>query len=1266
MESNSPRKTQNMRNSCDILEILKRYDTGIGTWFQESLLSASLQELPDIVRILDWAGCEPLGDEKKIRYYIGKENWKQVSRYGLPAASLLLTLFVHLPSYEKIRISDAFEWFSPGILAQALTRTLTDPKQGPCLISLLTSLTSTQDQHLILAVIQDKTLPSHDHLIAALIAFHQALSPWLSDLLKDSSLSSLYLVTPAVRELCIYPSDSEARVLYWYGEGAYEYLNLYGDAVLSPLISRIHTGSPTDISTVLSIAGHYPVQSVISCLFKVLREPVTGKEIITTLSLSSDQTVQDYLVRSLASQSVPEHEELMEYLNLHLPVVGDLVKKHLLTARYEDLPSDVYLMNRTGARPTSLLEQIAYAIGSYDWNTVIGALPITGAIRRDELASLLTSRLLIAAFDEITDISELLRRLYRYPEQEEEKILYWCGQGYWDYLQTFGNQAIVPLLKLFPSADSEAQSAIFGVLQSFRPEAVGSGLVTAVDNDPDDTIIPALFAQKDLITAENLVTLFSSPTLPSHDELCALLIARDNASIRWLTSWITRASFESLPNYAYLLHVTGWYPVGAREKARYAIGIRDWTALCVSRLWQEAGSPDALGEYLSSLLEKTPFPKLTELSKLLSDIGYPVSLLPNRLYYAAGMKQWDAFFKHDSHSIDIALDLAQSADPADIPALLGICASFPAYRVAERIYPRLQNPRTAVTLVDSLTSVRDKVVSAHGMRIWNALLHQYPLELRTMLTPCYNRLLSWMEQVMDAGGMDVLQEIAQFFSYMGYRPSGARSMLYAVGMQDRGLIERFGIPAATAFRIYAKSTPAERRTLLALLKDIDGLDTDLLDQATGFVSNDCSSLSDQTIHAILSLVKKPLQLKETDPGPVPCEVKADTIRDYLCSCADEMDDESFVQAGRIIRMLGAEMEGICRYRYMILTGAHEALARELMDAVPEEIQLIFSVLDQDPAQGTSAFAPVIRYLSHEGEGGWRRILLGLPQVREKRSLDNLISAMSYDYIPDPPQPVRARVTDWILDTLPNLFYSTLQDAVMLIDRYNKPYYPDSHPSAVYYWLGKKEWGVVKQAVQISGDLQPLFLALENESSSTKKALIQMLGQQGDKDACSRLVPYLKDVDPDIRALAAWAIGQYQGGEFIPHLIGSLSDPYMVARENALVTLMHHDTRVIVQGIVAGIMAINPSDQQKTDVTVPVLLAVSRVLDLEAVNYLLFLFTDESVPGHNQLIAQLIRYNTIICAWLHSLPHENIHYDWSRVSILSSRCGCKESYPFPGE
>ncbi|MBN1167560.1 MAG: HEAT repeat domain-containing protein, partial [Methanospirillaceae archaeon] len=1230
-----------MRDSCDIEEILKRYDTGIGTWFHESLSSASLQDLPDIARILDWAGCEPLGEEKKIRYYIGKENWKQVSLYGLPAASLLLSLFIRQPVPDNNRISDVFLWFSPGILAEALTRTLKDPKQGPRLISLLTSLTTRKDQHLILAVIRDKTLPSHDDCIAALIASHQALSPWLSDLLKQSSLSSLHLVTPVMRELCIYPSDSEARVLYWYGEGEYEYLNFYGDTVLSPLFSRIQTGSSSDIRTVLSIAGHYPVQSVISCLFKVLREPVTGKEIATMLSRVSDQKVQDYLVRSLASQSVPEHEELMEYLNLHLPVVGDLVKRHLLTARYEDLPLDVYLMNRTGARPTSLLEQIAYAIGSYDWNTVIGALPITGAIRRDELVSLLTSRLPIAAFDELTDISELLRRLYRYPEQVEARILYWCGQQDWNYLPTFGNHAIVPLLRLFPSADSEAQSAISQVLMSLQPDAVGNGLVAAVADDPDDIIIPAFFTQKDQKTAEYLITLFSSATLSCHDSLCALLKARDNAGIRWLTSWITRAPFESLPKYASLLRITGWYPVGAREKARYAIGTRDWSALCVSRFWQEAGSPDALGEYLSSLLFETPFPELAELSKLLSDIGYQVRDLPNRLYYAAGMKDWDALREHAPHSIDIVFDLAPSADPADIPALLGICDSFPDYLVAERIYPRLQSPRTAVILADSLTSVRGKTVSASGMRIWTALWHQYPLELRTMLTPCYNRLLSWMEQVMDAGGMDILQETVQFFSYMQYQPSGARSLLYAVGMQDRGLIERSGIPAATAFRIYAKSTPAGRRTLMALLKDIDGLDTDLLDQATEFVSNDCASPSDSTIHAILSLVKKPLQLKETDPGPVPGEVRAFSIRDYLCSRSDEMDDESFIKAGRIIRMLGAEMEGICRYRDMILSGAHEALARELMDADPDEIKIIFSVLNTYPAQGTQAFAPVIRHLSGEGEGGWRRILLGVPLIRDKRSLDSLISALSYDYIPSPPQLVRARVTDWILDTLPNLFYSTLQDAVMLIDRYNKPYYPDSHPSAVYYWLGKKEWGVVKQAVQISGDLQPLFLALENESSSTKKALIQMLGQQGDKDACSRLVLYLKDVDPDIRALAAWAIGQYQGGEFIPHLIGSLSDPYMVARENALVTLMHHDTRVMVRGIVAGItndMEIGPSEPAVYGTGI--LDTLPRILDLEAVNFLLFLLTDESAPGHNQLIALLLQNREIICTWLSFLPQEN--------------------------
>jgi len=1244
------------RDFSGIEEIFREYETNVGFWFSEKLLSASMRELGSVVRILDWAGWHPIGYEKKIRYLIGSENWEQLAQFGMPAAQLLINVYIDDTRKDQIRFFNSLKWFEPWQITEALTRIFRDPVRGHHLCTLITT-TDSSDWRFLLSILTDLTLPSHHQLIAAISKHRTVISPWLCTLLTTSDLSDLTLITSFMRKIYLYPEKIDERVLFWYGEQDWEYLSSFGQEVVFVLLNRVYKGSVSDTAIILHIIEHYPDNIVISALLQVLQDARIGKETARAFTSCTDLTARDYLVHCMANQSAPGHEELILTLRSLVSVIGRLLLDHLLSARYQDLFKDVYLMDSIGVRATSLAEQIVYAIGSGDWNTVIEALPIISSIRKDELVSLLLTRLMDAGFDELQDISELLRILYRYPNGQEARVLYWCGQQDWDYLRTYGDAAVIPLLRIFPSASDEAQSAIMNVLRHADRQAVGMGLALLLQNDLDNILFSALVKQKESITAEYLVHLFSDTTLLHHKTILDVLKRNDVSCIRWLTLWMKSAPYDCLHHYSSLLDEIGWYPVGSREKARYAVGNRDWGSLITSWSWQDTGEKEAFGRYLTSQLPGASYREVIQLATLLHDTGYSLTDDTQLLYYYAGQKDWSSLQKGGADAIDLAIDLIPSADYEGKKGLFSIFESFPDWQVAARIYHRLHNPELCVLLVDALTSLSDRSFVSGCMRIWTAMWHQYPLTLRTLLSPGYNRLLSWMLQAMERSGIDVIEEISAFFLYMHYLPSGKRRLLYAIGRHDHETLDKSHLSLVAGFRIYLKSGPDGRRRLCSLFDGMDDMDTDLMDRAAGFVKDECISPSDMTITFLLSLIQGTFEKREAGYTESDLsELKSEAIRDYLCEKSDEMDNRSFVLAGQIIHTLGSYMTGLCYLRYLLVTGAYERLAQELMTVKQDDTTRLFSVIACDPTHSKTASTALTRHLTGYGDNGWNRLLTGMSVVYEKECLDNLIYALSREYIPVPSDPVKREVTEWILCRLPVIRYSTLHEAVSIIDRFYQPFYPDPHPSAIYYWLGKREWGVVKQSVQGSGGLEPLLLALDHESRSNKKVIIQILGQMSDSDTGYHLVPYLMDEDPDIRALCAWALGQYQGSNYVRHLIGVLSDSYMVARENALVALMRKDRGLIVQSIVSDII---PGTMSDTNVSLipgsgTILHAIRQVRDLEAVNYLVSVLSDESVPGHNQLIALLIQ-EPGICEWLDSLPKENSHYDWSRIRILINRC-----------
>ena len=1288
-----------------IVADLMSFQSPLISVFSDKLFSPALHTIRQAARLLDWLQWYPTGTEAQIRYYIGTGRWDRLTHYDRLAVQALFDLIINEENWSESDLFSALANFNSQTVLSVLQQTLATSKGAAGIIRAFAHISDFRLYLPLLQLLVIKDAKNHEESIRAIVRSDISWVPWLVMHLCSEEYTMIQTVSHLLDELGWYPTGQDYRIRYYIGTDRWDNLVQTGSPGCKSFLPISGCREEKRLCHYISTLRKFSLQEVIHALSSLSEKDLNTA--IHTLTAVTEPDDLSYVLTLFSDEDLPSHQFLIARLEPVRFLLISFIESSLSLINPDFLPAATNLLRYLMWYPTGE-KKILYWAGQKKWKEMLDYLPAARELVNPSVTEWIASSLPHTGLMDLFSLASVLTYTQWHPIGYFNQLAYAIGRYDWKQVSSYGPPAIKPLIYLIHDAKGSVCTEMIKVITQSGSVALASVCSTLIcDEENILSFIRALIDNVDFLRRESSVTdtllsafLYVITPQESSNSLPELSKPVRSSLISLLTKLMPALSYHSLINACTLLDTLKWYPTGEELHILYYIGKKEWDAigrygpagvasllLYVDNIavsddfpYQKALSrcmvpdiiqtffrfrtynkrPDIIQTFMHQLMQvidptyRTFFISLlvagdeesTKISDLLTDtekdilaswildqmksVTYPelcslcliltrLNRMPlgeeNRILYQIGMNNGSKVTSFGLPAIMHLFRLITITQPDQTSNLFMMLRSFPDYLVCFALARMVSDEKTGSDLMQSLTHISDPGTIRF---LVDCFYNENDLqELESALIQNRAQVVPWLSLQLLSHDETLISRSAALLRRLAWYPVGdEKRFIYFVVTHDWNNLIRFPL-----------STRTDRTFVLP------------------FISHAVTSASYDDLVLLTNI------LNQMEWYPTGNEA---TIL-YLVG---SHDTDGIKNAGAaatlpLIHLMGRSVSHPELIRMAGLTGD------------PRVVPLLIEALtDSSPVISTEAEQTLRRMSNTTLHQGFEIFCTGrdgttaatyLPLITKKGTLSLLLSLISSALIAKMSSSLRQTVAAWLIDQMDSVYYSDLAFIAQILDTLN--ICPEEHQNEVYYWVGKRDWNRVWE---LSGnDVTPLTVALRHETRDNCYAIIRVLGHIASSESTDALISCLYYKDPGIRREATHALTRIHDARKICPLVHVLADQDHEVRKEALLAIIRYGqtygTGEVVSCLISQVRSVYAGNKKPYT---PVIRSIIDIDDPDPVRYFLSIFSDTSLSLHDELFDHaLIEYKVQICDWLTRIAKDP-RYDLQQIQIIYQRLGCR--------
>ncbi len=1279
------------------------------SFFSKQLYSPDFLKIKVAARLLEWFNWYPVGTDATMRYIAGRERWGDLKKFDQPAVQILFDLLLIPENYHDPSLSAGLLTFDTEMVAPVFKRILDRPFGAKEILSLLSG---QPDSALTLFLVQRMAgdgKGDEDECIQSLGSIKNDWNQWLTMQLSSESYEMVRAVSRILDRMGYYPTGQENRIHMEIGTGRWDDLAETGAPGCRLFLQMRGCEKANFNSAYARVLQHFEEEAVIFALSSLPDTYLATA--MHTLTSVRDPWDRAYVLSLLSDTQLPHHYPLIKRLESYRPRLLSFATDSLTAIPSSSLSLASNLLQELDWYPTGDRKLLYYA-GLRRWKEMLAYLPASQDLLSGELIEWIASHIPDSALSDLFSLVSVLTPTHYYPLGFTNQLLYAIGSRDWETVTRFGPAAFNPILYRIGEADPHTKIQMIRILTRSGPDILATFLQPLKREEPGLLpFIQALHDSAHLLIHETsctgvLISALLAITDPNENEQLQPSGHRDiSPEVRqylfsFLNQLLPSLPYHQLTDCCTLLDRFGWCPPGEESWILYSIGKNDWEAIGrhgisgVTHILAYAKREDCSPSfpYFFALSHCAPVDIVQVFARNRSGqngADYLKTFISN-LSRVSLFSEKKFIFSLFSFGDEETPEIVKLLHPEEKDLVLSWMyrqmswLSYPELVMACGITDRIGGiPADKETGIVYHIGKRDhsRIVS-YGRPAILQILRLMSQSKGVFVSDLVSLLLLFDDKDVNSVTADFLAEKEQspLFFVACTRVRDRESKKYLVGL----LASVISIPGCRY------SIDQNRRVLVTWLSsNLLSRDDSLVSRSAALLqalawypvgdenrfmyylaTHEWDHLLDFSLATrndksrILSFITRAFDtapfgelpaiiriLDELDWHPAQDE---DTILYY----AGSNNTEGIRQAGRVAT------EPI---QHLVMRSERSPELFRLVGYIrdPQIVPLLISALpDSSPVSKEAELA--LRKMEEDmkirgfeilcTDPRYREVIRNIPAITSKEAVSLFIPLFTKRLLSQIPADTKTLFGNWLMEQINRVYYSDLAPLSRILDMLGLPV--TGHNNEIMYWVGKRDWDRVRDLCR--DDIFPLTNALRHETREHCYAIIRILGQIARDTSTDALISCLYYKDPGIRKEATAALAKIQDARKICPLVHVLADQDQDVRREALDAIIRFgDTYGNEEVIACLINQVRDTSDKTKKPNTPVIRSIIDIDDPRAVRYFLSLFADSSLQKHDELFDYaLFEYKVQICDWLCRIIHDP-RYDRIQIEAIARRLRCHQ-------